>query len=392
MKKFLFLISCLVLFGLTGCKHEVEKQSYSVTITNNCSDDIIVDVGYIPLTKNNSFDWDNAGYSEFKHNYVLAQNESVLVSGKLADNEWFCIGATIKSSQLRYWPVEPRSKYVYFRENEQNPGNVLLSKYRTDISVLTKKTYSFTIQNALTQDIQICVGDVPKVAGKYLWDYANGYTSSYEKEIKTGQSLDITGGLYDGSSFVVDVYKKAADGKTYEYYSGWAVDPGYETFYIYNGDKEDSSVVSGIALAKKEGKITNTGASDIYPLTITNKFAEPVIVFAGDVPYTITNNQNVYNKNAANPESFLGKVILEPGEDIKIYGKLTDGKAFYVTVWPLYGSGGSWWAFTPPNNQADVVAHDEYKVAINWSNTSSGSSSSSQILLSTRNPMVYVSK
>lgn len=90
------------MFGLTGCKHEVEKQSYSVTITNNCSDDIIVDVGYIPLTKNNNVDWDNAGYSTFKHNLALAPGESALVSGKLADNEWFCIGGTITAPKLRY--------------------------------------------------------------------------------------------------------------------------------------------------------------------------------------------------------------------------------------------------------------------------------------------------
>ncbi len=391
MKKFLFLISCLVLFGLTGCKHEVEKQSYSVTITNNCSDDILVNVGSVAKGKNNDFDWDNAGYSTFKHNLALAPGQSALVSGKLADNEWFCIGGTITASQLRYWPVEPRAKYVYFRVNEEDPANVLLSKYRTDVSEKNKTSYTFTIKNDYEEDIMIDVGEVPKVAGQYLWDYSNAYTVSYKKEIKAGESLKITGGLYDGSSFVVDIYKKAAQGNDYEFYLGWAVDSEYETFYIYNGDKEDSSVISGIALAKKEGKITNTGASDIYPLTITNKFTEPVIVFAGDVPYTITNNKNVYNKNAANPESFLGKVVLEPNEDIKIYGKLAGGKAFYVTVWPLYGTGGSWWAFTPPNNQADVVAHDEYKVAINWSNTSSGSSSS-QILLSTRNPMVYVSK
>ena len=43
MKKFLFLISCLVLFGFAGCKKdaEVEKQNYSITITNICEEDIL---------------------------------------------------------------------------------------------------------------------------------------------------------------------------------------------------------------------------------------------------------------------------------------------------------------------------------------------------------------
>ena len=383
MKKFLFLISCLVLFGLTGCKKDVEKQKYSITITNTCDEDILFNVGYIAY-KNNAFDSKNAGYGEFKKNEPLSPNESVTVSGELAADEWFVVEGKISGSYY-WWPVEPRLKYVYFREYEGKEGRVLLSKYRTDVSDLPKTQYSFTIKNICAQDLTVIVGEVPKTAGEYLWNYANGYTVTYEKTVKAGESFDVTGKLYDGFSFCVDVY----DGE--KFCSGWAVDNDDETFLIYNGNPEKPTEVWGQALSKKEGKIENTGASDIYPLTITNKFTEPVIVFAGDVPYTIKNNQNVYNKNAANPESFLGKVVLEPNEDIKIYGKLAEGKAFYVTVWPLYGSGGSWWAFTVPNNQADIVAHSEYTVAINWSNTSSGSSSS-PILLSTRNSYFPVSK
>ena len=386
MKKFLFLISCLVLFGFAGCKKdaEVEKQKYSITITNICEEDILVNVGYIE-DKNNNFDWDNAGYGSFKNNLPLSPNESVTVTGELAANEWFLVGGKI-AGQFRYWPVNTSSKFVYFREYVGEEGRVLLSKYRKDVSDLPKTQYSFTIKNICAQDLTVIVGEVPKTAGEYLWNYANGYTVTYEKTVKAGESLDVTGKLYDGFSFCVDVY----DGENL--CNGWAVDNDDETFLIYNGNPEKPTEVWAQALSKKEGKIENTGASDIYPLTITNKFTEPVIVFAGDVPYTIKNNQNVYNKNAANPESFLGKVVLEPNEDIKIYGKLAEGKAFYVTVWPLYGSGGSWWGFTVPNNQADIVAHPEYKVAINWSNTSSGSSSSSQILLSTRNSYIPVSK
>ena len=115
-------------------------------------------------------------------------------------------------------------------------------------------------------------------------------------------------------------------------------------------------------------------------------------MFAGDIQYSINDNQTVWNWNAVNYESFLGRVILEPNESILIYGKLSEGRGFCVTAWPLYGAGGSSWGITVPNNHADVVAHATYKVGVNASTVSSGSSSSTQILSCNRNRIFSVSK
>ena len=389
MKKFLFLISCLVVFGLVSCKKDVERQSYSVTITNNCSVDILVNVGYVEYDKKNGYDWNNASYSAFKEYMQLGPGENAVVSGKLASNEYFCIGGKI-SKMDRSWAVDARYKYVYFREDLQTPGNVVLSKYRTDISSLTKKQYSFTIKNECSQDLKVCVGEVPKVSGEYLWTNSNGYTVSYDKELASGASLDITGGLYDGYSFIVDVYKKV--GEDYEIVSGWATDPEYITLLMYNGNPDNPDEIWGRSFAKKESKIKDNGDSDIYPLTITNKYTAPVTVFAGDVPYSIKNESKIYNWDAGNPEAFLGKIILEPNESIKIYGKLSGNKDFYVVAWPLYGNGGSGWSVALTNNHADIVADSEWVVGVKSYNESSGSSSSSPILLSAVNPMITVSK
>ena len=81
MKKFLFLISCLLVFGLTGCKKDVERQSYSVTITNNCSVDILVNVGYVEYDKKTGYDWDHASYYAFKEYMQLGPGEIAVVSG-----------------------------------------------------------------------------------------------------------------------------------------------------------------------------------------------------------------------------------------------------------------------------------------------------------------------
>ena len=399
MKKFLFLISCLVLFGLAGCKHDEEpqKQSYTITVINECSDSIIVWGGSVPKAENNTWDWKNMKEDVFlDSNPILAPNGSIEITGKLASNEDFLVGG--RRPEIDYicrCAVDKRYKYVYFRDSVGYVGEGEEKQEQKQIAVFAytetgdRKDYTFTIQNNCDIDLTIAVGDFPKYNGKYEWALYNWYEIHDKVLVKAGESLEITGKLLNSYVFGIDVWLTDENQTS----KGWYLDPhlGYITLLFDNSNPEKS--IKGYQLAEKKAKIEDNGEADIYPLTIENGYTEPVIVLAGDVSI----KGSGYNWDTVDPQKFLGAILLNPGDSFSLFGKIVTGKVFYVEALPLSG-GGAGWAVTPNYDKvvikkADKGSPDEqFIITIDRQTTSSGSSSSSQILLSTRNPSYFVSK